>query len=876
MKELNKKSFSLLSLFLMLSMVIPFAAIPATTAHTPAWDIPSFAYVVAQPNPVGVGQRVMIYMWVDIPMPSANIANDVRRHDYSLIITKPDGTKETQSWPIIDDTTGIQMFPYSPSQVGTYTLDFSYTGQIYTWSGAYQGDNFKAAEASTTFVSQEEQLPAAKVSYPLPTEYWSRPIEGENTAWFTIASNWLNGPYIRSGATSSGGAGYGRFQSDGIGPNSAHVMWTKPIQFGGVLGGSLAGNDGKTFYTGGSYQTRFNTGIIMYGNLYYQEPYGNSGAGGDIVAVDLQTGEELWRVDPTASGVNLVPTFGYFYAFDTGNQHGVLPNGALIASSNVAGQGTVWRAYDPMTGKLTSMNITNVPSGTATGTLAPNSGSAASTAGPKGEYLIYTLTNCGTTSNIQYYLSQWNSTNVFGTNSGNGVGTWYSGTTNASAVSAYDWNISVSSLKGQWSIYRDVAFDNLLLLTQGSFGTGPRTNGEGVNVTVLSLKPNSIGQVLWTRHYAPMPGNETASVTAVDADSGVFIVEAKETMQLIAYSLTDGSQVWSTTPEVALWDTMRCVSLYAYGNLYRSGFDGILYCYSMKDGSLLWTYGNGGAGNSTYAGLDTAYGHYPIFVDVIADGKVYLGTTEHSPDSPWYKDSEYRCINATTGEEIWTLTGWGTGMYVGTSDMVADGYFTYLNCYDMQVYSVGKGPSTTSVTASPKVTTFGSSVIIEGTVLDIAAGTNQDEQAARFPNGVAAVSDSSMKGWMEYVYMQKPRPTDTVGVPVTISVVDANGNYRDIGVVTSDADGFFSLNWKPDIEGAYTVYASFAGSESYWPSHAVSAFAVDLAAPTPVPTEALNLQSAADMYFVPAVAGIIIAIVIVGIMMALLLIKKRP
>ena len=94
-------------------------------------------------------------------------------------------------------------------------------------------------------------------------------------------------------------------------------------------------------------------------------------------------------------------------------------------------------------------------------------------------------------------------------------------------------------------------------------------------------------------------------------------------MQLVAYSLTDGSQVWTTTPEGALWDTMRCVSLYAYGNLYRSGFDGILYCYSMKDGSLLWTYGNGGAGNSTYAGLDTAYGHYPIFVDVIADGKSY-------------------------------------------------------------------------------------------------------------------------------------------------------------------------------------------------------------------------------------------------------------
>ena len=90
---------------------------------------------------------------------------------------------------------------------------------------------------------------------------------------------------------------------------------------------------------------------------------------------------------------------------------------------------------------------------------------------------------------------------------------------------------------------------------------------------------------------------------------------------------------------------------------------------------------------------------------------------------------------------------------------------------------------------------------------------------------------------MEYVYMQKPRPTDTTGVPITLSVVDSNGNYREIGTTTSDADGFFAFNWKPDIDGQYTVYASFGGSESYWPSHAVTAFAVDPAAPTPAPTE---------------------------------------
>ena len=77
---------------------------------------------------------------------------------------------------------------------------------------------------------------------------------------------------------------------------------------------------------------------------------------------------------------------------------------------------------------------------------------------------------------------------------------------------------------------------------------------------------------------------------------------------------------------------------------------------------------------------------------------------------------------------------------------------------------------------------LGNSVTIKGTVTDISAGTKQTVQAANFPNGVPAVSDASMSQWMEYVYMQKSKPMNTTGVPVTLSVVDANGNFRTIGI----------------------------------------------------------------------------------------------
>ena len=192
----------------------------------------------------------------------------------------------------------------------------------------------------------------------------------------------------------------------------------------------------------------------------------------------------------------------------------------------------------------------------------------------------------------------------------------------------------------------------------------------------------------------------------------------------------------------------------------------------------------------------------------------------------------------------------------------------------MRIYAFGKGPSATTVTASPKVSTYGNNVLIEGTVIDTAAGTEQGEQAARFPAGVPAVSDDSMSAWMEYVYMQKPKPTNATGVLLSIDVIDGNGNYRNIGTTTSDADGFYSLEWTPDIAGKYTVIATFAGSESYWQSHAETAFTVSEPAPTQTPT--IEHVSIADQYLVPGIIVIVVAIAIVGAILALLLLRKRP
>jgi hypothetical protein len=165
-------------------------------------------------------------------------------------------------------------------------------------------------------------------------------------------------------------------------------------------------------------------------------------------------------------------------------------------------------------------------------------------------------------------------------------------------------------------------------------------------------------------------------------------------------------------------------------------------------------------------------------------------------------------------------------------------------------------------------------VVISGSVLDISAGSQQTEQAARFPNGIPLASDAVMGDWMGYVYQQKPLPDSFVGVDVDVSVVDANNNYRVIGTATTDAKGNYNLVWTPDISGTYQVIAAFAGTSSYWPSSSTAAFSVmePVVTASPQPTAE---PSASDLYFVPAIAGLFVFIAVVGVVIVLML-RRRP
>jgi hypothetical protein len=91
---------------------------------------------------------------------------------------------------------------------------------------------------------------------------------------------------------------------------------------------------------------------------------------------------------------------------------------------------------------------------------------------------------------------------------------------------------------------------------------------------------------------------------------------------------------------------------------------------------------------------------------------------------------------------------------------------------------------------------------------------------------------------MEYLHMQHPidginHNVTMTGVPVMLTALDANGNYQDIGTVTTDPHyGTFCKTWTPPIEGDYKIIASFTGGDSYGSSDASTAITVSAPAAT--------------------------------------------
>jgi hypothetical protein len=860
----NETAAIAFAIFLIVSMSASMLLVPSAGAHTPPWSLPTFAYINVSPNPVGVGQGVEVIMWLNYVIDGAAANNAVRFQNYKLTITNPNGTVTTTSYPVVQDTTSAQDYYFVPDTVGAYTLQFDFPGQTYTYTGssAYKNDTYAASSASTTLTVQ--QAPISNLALPpLPTNYWTRPIYGTNPNWNVISSNWLGTGSVGYNSLSFGGSGeiMNGNNGDSIGSMTGHIMWTKPLQAGGIVGGNQSAIPGASYFEGSAYSQRFVNPIIMEGLLYYTAPVGYNGpSSGPTVCVNLQTGQVLWsRTDVPAL------SFGYIFDQQNANQHGTWP--PILFTST-------YRAFDAYTGNAL-FNLTNVPSGTKL-------------MGPNGEQLIIQRVNYGTAASPNYYLQEWNISRLWF--NANTINTLFTPTnaptiTNGSNALLLDWNVSAPYLNTAGSVtpVGGITSDILLCYSGALPSTGATFVGTASSAPytyfALSMTPSSRGQVLWHQTYNAPANNLTILQDGIDPVNRIFVENLRETNNFVGYSLDTGSRLWGpTTPQPSLdyYGSPGAGTLaagFAYGKLYSSAYAGVVFCYDTKTGNLLWSYGNGGSGNSTNSGLETPFGHYPTFINAIGNGVVYTVTTEHTIETPLFKGSLVRAINATTGQEIWTVSGY-TGEFTTSSYAMADGYNTWFNGYDNSIYVVGRGPSATTVQAPLTSVTVGDKIVIQGTVMDKATGTTQTQQAGDFPNGVPVASDASMREWMGYVYQQQPSPSNFTGVTVSLSVIDSNNNFRSIGTATTDASGTFNLNWAPDIPGSFTIYAEFGGTNGYYASFAeTNVYANAAVQPSATPTPIQGFATSNDVMYIGI--AIIVVIIIIGAVLALLMMRKK-
>ena len=383
----------------------------------------------------------------------------------------------------------------------------------------------------------------------------------------------------------------------------------------------------------------------------------------------------------------------------------------------------------------------------------------------------------------------------------------------------------------------------------------------GYNARTGTLRWGPINQTL-PAFEAIGIGDPAETFMLAGARDGVYIMMNKDKMEVYGYSLNNGERLWGPVklPSNALSPMAPGMEI-SYGKVFIWDYAGFVHALDLQTGKIQWTL------YPRDTGFDKS-SEWP-HAGSICDGMLFLGEGSlYNP--PLYPNARMLAINCTTGEVVWSILGYSCRLVAAH----ADGMMVRWNSYDKQIYTFGKGQTAIKATVQNDIVTHGNSILIKGMVTDESPGTKDSDRTARLPNGVPVVSDESMPPWMEYVYQQQPKPTNTTGVTVTLSVLDSNNNHREIGTTTSDAYGFYSYQWTPDIPGKYSVFASFAGSESYWPSETVTAFNVMEAQPTATPV-ATAQPSMADLYFVPAIAGLFVFIAIIGVVIILML-RKRP
>jgi hypothetical protein len=749
----------------------------------PDYTFESTAYLSFRPNPVGAGQSVLVNLWV-----SPGTRHSFYGPDYKVTIEDPTGQ---QSVKVMDsyfaDITA--WFEFTPNMAGTWKLKFDFPG-IYLpkaqyedhplgsgWFGAANNTyNLRASIYYTPDSTDWQELEVQEdyvLPWPpraLPTDYWTRPINAMNREWWEIAGNFpFSGKVYYPNGDELYASNY-KYTAYVEAPESAHIVWKRQQDIGGLIGGEE--------YYQSERQSGNGPSIIFWGRCYQTR---SKVVNGEVVNVwecyDLRTGETIWE----RTGVSGAPT-NILYERSTSE---AVPGAHASQGTSmylVSISGGYLRKYDPWTGALSLER--ELPNLGKTDIYYNDMVLSVQNLGG-GNYRLINWTMAGSTSNFDNRIYS----NI----------SWPLSGTSLISCTDYDrgwvvdgwWNDPPGN---QWCLGSEFDVVNLF--------TGQHIIHYLTNDTLHESLQGVFTFV--TKHGIFAFGAHGRHWTGYDLSTIATTKEPLWTSELTAYP-------WGAwfPYAVAAYDFNETTSA-----IITNTYEGV-YAINFADGSILWHYvcPRSVPFENPYVTEDGSPSS-PFFTAVmIADGKVYAFNGEHSASQPASRDWSLHCINVTTGEGIWTIYN----PFEPTA--VADGYLVTVNDYDGYMYVFGKGESATTVTAPDIEVPKGTGLTIRGTVLDMSPAQP----------GTPCVSKDSMNTQMEYLHLQQPINgiwyNETItGVQVSLTAINQDTmDVTDLGTVISEGYyGTFCFDWTPSAEGLYKIIAYFNGDESYGSSGAAT------------------------------------------------------
>lgn len=813
-------------------------AIPA--GETADYTIKSQAFLSVSPNPIGVNQEVLVNVWTTFPSGEGKY-----QVGYVVHITKPDGTTEdvTLKSYVAD---GTSWFTYIPTQTGEWKFHFTFAGEWfpagYYTNGEYSesrtGDFANAIFNPSVYVSPAES-PTITLTVQddmvmswhsdLPTDYWSRPIEPNNREWNVIGGNYpWSQPIIAGidGQCSWDDEWYGPFVTA---PNTPHIVWKRQGAVAGIIGGETANyaalsspGTPDVIYMGRAYDTRYELINGVPTNC--------------AVCYSLQTGELYYAIPVSEGGVT--PTYINYVSPSSST---VVPGAEASSSLTVdlltlSGSGNNMWLYkiNPYNGQVT----TNVS--------IPNIGTTMFYR--NGYFLSYKTVNT-TYTNPATNITTARSTTGFLVN-----WTTQSSTTNFDARITSNLTVTIpNSLRTIYSVgsYGSLGSydpDSGITVVEDRFIYG---GYYGSNFWAVNLVT---GQTLWNISTNVNEMESGYRPTNTWCRHGRFIAEM-ELGYWQARDLQTGEVLWEKHMDDYPWGEFWMYDEAAYQDLlYGVGYTGV-WALNETNGDVVFHFVDPAVPFETpYNSANNTVSCYSVQTIRVADGKLYVTNTEHSPSQPATRGWGLICLDALTGDKLWKISG--TQMDAGPA---ADGYLTAASSYDGYMYVLGKGKSATTVTATPNIATTGTKVMIEGTVLDMSPAQP----------GTPCVSDESMGTWMDYLQLQMPidgiyHNATVEGVSVMLIAINENGETIDIGTATSDTSGKFAYAWTPPDEGSYKITATFAGSESYGSSWDEANIDVSQAG-EPTTSEPISQTSADNSMLLYGIMILVIIAIIIGL-----------